>query len=231
METADLNPDWTPRPFDIEWTKNWLSQLKDGAVWGIPRNESLWRHDAKAKRLQCIHGPKDGMFRAVTLVCSKIGYTTEYAPQDMAPAEVKKHMEATALTADMFGSGKSRVATQYTGTKRYLWQPLTPELLAAIRKNLTKLPKHMRWKGKPNPQCDFCSDDNPTVHYAAHRLTSGEVKDCWRWLACARCHDDITANDFKSIERRIAIAMSLNRDEAFSAKAAMLCFFADAIEL
>jgi hypothetical protein len=223
---------WTPQPSDIEWTRTWLGRLNDNGVWGIPRNQSIWRHDATHKVLRCIHGERDTMFDALTAVCQKLGYTTEYCPEAMSPEQVQTHMEATKLTEDMFGSGKTTTRTQSVGPKQYLCRPITDADRAVYRKNLAKIPKHMRWKGKATPQCDFCAHDQPIVTYAAHRMTTGEVRECWRWLACPACHEAITSNDFKTIERRTAsVFASPGTQETFAVKMALMAFHADAVQI
>jgi len=32
--------DWEPRPFDIEWTRQLLSKIKEGGTWGQPGSAS-----------------------------------------------------------------------------------------------------------------------------------------------------------------------------------------------
>ncbi len=228
--------DWQPRPADIEWTKSFLSRLRDGGTWGIPENHSIWKHDSTRRVLRCIYGERDKMFHQITTVCKLLNYTTEYVPENMTPTQVQDVMK---LTESMFGTGKSLAVTDVREQpcsgpkKKYMWRPITDQDQATYRINLAKLPKHLRWKGKLTPQCDFCSNDKPVVTYGANRLTTGEAQRCWRWLACIECHDAITRNDFKTLERRACVFALGRVDEniAFTIKMALMGFHTDAIEV
>ena len=208
-----------------------FESLADGGYWAIPANESIWKHDKINKVLACIHGEQDDLFHKITVVCGKLGYTTTHALENLNPLQVQQHMATVQLTEDMFGSGKTFTRTSSPAEKKYLWRPLTPEDLANFKISLAKLPRKMRWKGKPTPQCDFCSHDQPTVSYAANRLSTGEVRDCWRWLACAGCHDAITRNDFKSLERRSANAFGDAQLAGFAVKVVLLAFHDHAVRV
>lgn len=227
---------WKPTPSDLAWTKNLLDRLNDGGTWGFPANRSIWKHDKTHRVIRCIHGERDEDFNRVTAVCKLIGYTTEYAPENLTPTQVQEHISATlSMPADVFGSGKTHVVTNESvpGGKKYLYRPLTAQDLATFRANLAKLPKRMRWKGKASPQCDFCSNDTPIVTYAADRLTTGEIQRCWRWLACRACHDAITRNDFKAVERRATTVFGYHMDArtaGFAVKMALTSFHSYVIE-
>lgn len=192
---------WKPRQSDIDWTRKHFDSLNDGTVWGIPRNNSIWRIDKIARVLTCIHGPKDEMFNALTTTCKILGYTTRHATETLEPEVIAKHLPIT-LDESTYGTGKSIVHTDKAPKKKYLWREITDSDRAAILVNLAQLPEAMRWNGSTTPQCDFCSDSKPIVTYGASRMTTGEVKDCWRWLACAECHAAITRNDFIALEDR-----------------------------
>lgn len=112
---------------------------------------------------------------------------------------------------------------------KFLSQPLTPALKAQITANLARLPAHMRFRGKTTPQCDFCAGDGPEHIYAASRLTSGQVQDCWRWLACQGCHDAITANNYDELYRRAASVFQDQEKANGIVRAVLLAFHADAI--
>lgn len=224
---------WQPTPSDIEWTRKHFDGLNDNTRWGIPRNQSIYRLDKTNKVLTCIYGDQDYMFDNLTTVCKILGYTTVYAPEDMGPEEVAKHLAPVEAGADTFGTGKNLVVTdREQPKKRYSFREITPEDTKQYRINLAKLPREYRWKGRLSPQCDFCTDTKPIVTYAAHRMTSGQVVDCWRWLACAACHDAITRNDFKAVERRSAGALQrgAGKEAAFAVKMTLMAFHSDAIE-
>jgi hypothetical protein len=66
--------------------------------------------------------------------------------------------------------------------------------------------------------------------HAANRLSTGEPKQCLRWLACLECHAAITKNDFRELERRMQIGSGLPGDRAAGViKAVLLGFHADAM--
>ena len=224
----DLN--WQPTVAHIEWMRKLLAGLNDGGYWGIPANNSIWKHDQTDKVLLCVHGERDDMFHKLTVVCHKLGYTTAHALEAFTPAQVRQHMTTVPFTPDMYGSGKSFTHTD--PIKSYLWRPLTAADRAAFKISLPKIPKHMRWHGKLTPQCDFCSHDTPIVSYAAKRMSTGEVRECWRWLACEKCHDAITRNDFKAVERRSASAFGTDAGQAqFAVKVALMAFHDHAVQL
>jgi len=228
---------WKPQPSDIAWMRNLLAGLNNGGYWAIPVNLSIWKHDQTNRVLVCVHGEHNEMFDRITVVCRELGYTTTLALEAFTTEQVQQHLTTTAptttaFTADMFGSGKTLVHTSRQPGIRYLFRPLTAEDQATFRINLAKLPKRLRWKGKLTPQCDFCANDRPLVTYAAHRLTTGQVVDCWRWLACADCHEAITQNDFKTVERRACRAFGRNVPQPeFNIKLALMAFHADAVQL
>lgn len=205
--------------------------MADGSKWGIPHNQSVWIINKVSKILTCVHGDyNDPMSQAVRKVCPLIGYTTMHAPENMTQEQVQQAMKPVTLGADVYGTGKSDVSvTEHKPLKKYLWREITPEDIATFTRNLAKLPKRMRWKGKPTPQCDFCADDKPIVVYGATRMTTGQEVDCWRWLACAKCHEYITQNDFKSIERRSASALCRGDDQhgQFIVKMTLMAFHSD----
>jgi len=96
-------PDWTkwqPTAKMVQWTWfNIIQTLKDGGRWGIPLNSSIWQLDKVRKVFTCIHGPKDDMiYHQLTNVCRVLGYTTEYAPIELPPAEIDQYMHGTGKT-------------------------------------------------------------------------------------------------------------------------------------
>lgn len=125
---AHMTPNWKPSQSDIAWVKNLVDTLNDGSTWLLPVNQSIWKHDKTSRVLRCIHGNRDENFERITAICKLLDYTTEYIPEN-----------TTALSADLFGSGKTHSLTS-DGTNQYLWRPLTEQDLATIRANITKLP-------------------------------------------------------------------------------------------
>ena len=229
---------WKPRQSDIDWTRKHFEDLNDGAFWGIPRNNSIWRIDKIARVLTCVHGTKDEMFDNLTLVCKTLGYTTAYATETLAPEVIAKHLPVT-LDDSTYGSGKNIVHTDRKAPeKKFVWREITDADRASMLVSLAQLPADMRWNERSAPQCDFCSDPKPVVIYGASKMTTGEVKDCWRWSACAYCHDAITRNDFDAVEQRCVskISAGLGRGHShktllFAIKMSLLRFHKEAIQL
>jgi hypothetical protein len=55
----------------------------------------------------------------------------------------------------------------------------------------------------PTPQCDWCADGVPLYVYASSRTSTGEFRQCWRWMACAKCNRDIENGNWSALERRV----------------------------
>lgn len=51
--------------------------------------------------------------------------------------------------------------------------------------------RHHRPRLSDEPVCDFCGSDAPMFVYASTRMSTGEQRACWRWLACSKCADAI----------------------------------------
>lgn len=81
----------------------------------------------------------------------------------------------------------------------YLRKKATVEDLEKVRRTLNQLPRKL----STTPVCDFCGHHEPAYFYAASRMTSGEYKRNWRWLACDLCADDIEHERWGKILGRI----------------------------
>jgi hypothetical protein len=75
-------------------------------------------------------------------------------------------------------------------------RPVTSETIEALRLNLSFNPNKM----SPEPVCDFCADSKPTTQYAAWQMSTGEVRDCWRWVLCDRCSALVNHNQWHAVE-------------------------------
>ncbi len=64
----------------------------------------------------------------------------------------------------------------------YLKKQLDEKDRDSMRINLSVQPK----KISPEPVCDFCGANHPLVVYAASRMSTGEIRNCWRWTACGQ---------------------------------------------
>lgn len=89
--------------------------------------------------------------------------------------------------------------------RKFVSQPITPEFRAQVKANLARLPARFRFLGRTEPQCDFCAGLNPEHVYAASRMTDGTPQQCWRWLACPKCHALIQANNFDALYSTSAV--------------------------
>lgn len=117
--------------------------------------------------------------------------------------------------------------------KRYIKKLLTPEILDGIRINLAGIAVKMG----AEPVCDFCGTENPVTVYAAHRMSTGVKRSCWRWCACSVCDDLLTENKYDLLlDRMMERLRSMTRyhfaDEVvkYAAEEAMRMFFYDVVE-
>jgi hypothetical protein len=53
-----------------EWTKNFIAQLAEGGVWGIPRSNSGYRIWNEAKQYECVAGGEP----CIETVLEELGY-------------------------------------------------------------------------------------------------------------------------------------------------------------
>lgn len=82
----------------------------------------------------------------------------------------------------------------------YVRKKATEEDLARVQRALNKLQRKL----SPTPVCDFCADHKPTYFYEASRMSTGEWKRNWRWLACDLCADDIEHERWGKVLGRIS---------------------------
>jgi len=101
-----FNKHWQPTPYDLAWTQNLIDHLNDGGIWGVPRNNSVWKLDKQKRMFTCIFGKEDALFQAITICCRKLGYSTELKREKLAPETVAQHMAASTQFTE-FGTGKS----------------------------------------------------------------------------------------------------------------------------
>jgi hypothetical protein len=72
-----LNSNNVPPEEILEWCRNLVRVLADGAVWGIPRSGTIFRVDHKNKQLVLIMpgNDNDGDYNATKHVFKFIGWT------------------------------------------------------------------------------------------------------------------------------------------------------------
>jgi hypothetical protein len=54
--------------------------------------------------------------------------------------------------------------------------------------------------------CDFCAAFHPEWVYAARRMSTGKLKEVWRWAACLECADAIEHQNWDVLRARIKTA-------------------------
>jgi hypothetical protein len=54
--------------------------------------------------------------------------------------------------------------------------------------------------------CDFCAAFHPEWVYAARRMSTGQLKETWRWAACHECAAAIEREDWVALRARIKAA-------------------------
>lgn len=67
--------DWRPSETDVEWQREMLRVLRDGAVWGVPISLSSFKFDKTNKTFCLIIGdPENETNRRIAKVLKIIGY-------------------------------------------------------------------------------------------------------------------------------------------------------------
>lgn len=67
--------DWRPAETDVEWQREMLRVLKDGAVWGVPISLSSFKFDKVNKTFCLISGdPEQETNRRIAKVLKILGY-------------------------------------------------------------------------------------------------------------------------------------------------------------
>ena len=77
--------------------------------------------------------------------------------------------------------------------------PYLKKQLDGMRIDLYTQPK----KISPEPVCDFCGSENPLVVYASSSMSTGELRNCWRWAACGVCEALVDRDQWREVELRI----------------------------
>jgi hypothetical protein len=78
-------------------------------------------------------------------------------------------------------------------------EPLNAADLDSMRINLSVQPAKLH----PEPCCDFCGNTHPVYKYASKRMSTGQWRHCWRWLACEDCDQAIQAGEWNRIISKI----------------------------
>lgn len=66
---------WKPSATDTAWAANFVGTLRDGAVWALPCNATVYRIDKSRKVLALVEGPKDDVFDKTVATFTAVGYT------------------------------------------------------------------------------------------------------------------------------------------------------------
>lgn len=71
---------WTPSALDLEFTNTLVENLKDGGMWAVPCNNSLWTFHKQDLRAVFRGDPQDVTnARIRTILEDYIGYTVVHA--------------------------------------------------------------------------------------------------------------------------------------------------------
>ena len=81
----------------------------------------------------------------------------------------------------------------------YLKKLLDPETMDMMRINLSVQEKKL----SAEPVCDFCGAPHPMWVYASERMSTGEMRDAWRWCACGVCSGAVDRDNWNTIENRV----------------------------
>lgn len=97
---------WVPTPAVIAWARHLVQSLKDGGVWAVPMNLSVYRIDKKAKVLALVSGIKDDVFDKNVVVFGQIGYQVKderqlaaYGPQVFQGLEAQESLSPSGVEA------------------------------------------------------------------------------------------------------------------------------------
>ena len=73
------------------------------------------------------------------------------------------------------------------------------------------------------PVCDFCGQAETIWVYGSHRMSTGQVIDCWRWAACAKCSRLVDNNNWDAIASRVSSRLNqILRIPAYQCKVAAM---------
>jgi hypothetical protein len=81
----------------------------------------------------------------------------------------------------------------------YLKKPLDSAALDTLRINLSVRSD----KIASDPVCDFCGNHTPVVVYASSRMSTGAIRQCWRWTACGMCEALVDTDKWTAMHRRV----------------------------
>lgn len=80
MREIDIT--WQPSAYDLHWTHQMLSLIKDGGAWGVPMNGNIYRISHKHKTMTLVAGDEDDLDFKTGIVLRKLGWTLVYPTKD-----------------------------------------------------------------------------------------------------------------------------------------------------
>lgn len=85
MNEAELKywQNWKPRPMDVQFMSMLIETMKDGGVWAVPVNKTVYRLDKSRKMFVLIEGGVDHLFYMNQKALQPLGWDVE------VPAENK----------------------------------------------------------------------------------------------------------------------------------------------
>jgi len=79
MSEAELKywQNWKPRPMDVQFMAMMISTMKDGGVWAVPVNKTVYKVDKQKKAFVLIEGGVDHLFYMNEKALQPLGWTVE----------------------------------------------------------------------------------------------------------------------------------------------------------
>jgi hypothetical protein len=68
---------WEPSDFDLQWQRSMLSTIKDGGVWAVPANQSVYQINQSSHTYKLLVGDtNDECNKRIALVFERIGWSS-----------------------------------------------------------------------------------------------------------------------------------------------------------
>ena len=86
MTEAELKywQNWKPRPMDIQFMAMMIETMKDGGVWAIPVNKTVYKLDKQRKLFVLTEGGVDHLFYMNQKALQPLGWDVEVATPTLA---------------------------------------------------------------------------------------------------------------------------------------------------
>jgi hypothetical protein len=86
MTEAELKywQNWKPRPMDVQFMAMMIETMKDGGVWAVPVNKTVYKVDKAKKAFVLIEGGIDHLFYMNQKALQPLGWTVEVSAEAVA---------------------------------------------------------------------------------------------------------------------------------------------------